>query len=712
MAEIDKEIKFGLRAKILLVGLLPSVAILILIIGLSLAEMYRNLKHLSEEKIIEQLQAVADEIDKANLRTVTVAQTMALAQENGMFGKRKESLAYAWGVLESFPELTGSYFGYEPNADGQDAEALKQGTVPKTSMSATGRFIPYWFRNRVDNATIELEPLVDMESSFYYQGNKNQFLGKPDIDGIFLANDDKPPIPILEAITKYYVPAVRDNADKKSRIIITEPYVYVGKLIVEQTYPIIINGQFKGIAGVDRSLNYLDGFLKKLKPFNSSDFILVSLRGRVISASMNDGLKAKPLEKTPYHDMLKDFYQMKDRSAFILAKDPVDGKSYYFAASRVPTGNWTLVMRVSEKEIKEPIQSAIVQASMLTLVGLAVVAVIVVLLTGKVISRIQRAADAAHRVAGGDLTVQVEADSTDEAGFLLRAIQGMVKDLSSLVSKVKTSSIQLVSTATQIGAAAKQQESTFTEFGTSTNQIAAAVKEISATSQELVRTMKDVTNVASETASMADSGRSSLGGMETAMTNLSQATTSISSSLSIINEKANNIGSVITTITKVADQTNLLSLNAAIEAEKAGEYGLGFSVVAREIRRLADQTAVATLDIEQMVKEMQSSVSTGVMQMDKFTEEVRRGVEETAQISSQFGRIIEQVQALTPRFDLVHEGMQSQSQGAQQISDAMLQLTESIRGSSASLREFNQAAEQLHQAVRSLKDEVSRFKVS
>ena len=95
--------------------------------------------------------------------------------------------------------------------------------------------------------------------------------------------------------------------------------------------------------------------------------------------------------------------------------------------------------------------------------------------------------------------------------------------------------------------------------------------------------------------------------------------------LAVLNEKASNINQVVTTITKVADQTNLLSLNAAIEAEKAGEHGRGFAVVATEIRRLADQTAIASYDIEQLVKEMQSAVSAGVMGMDKFSEEVRRG---------------------------------------------------------------------------------------
>lgn len=300
----------------------------------------------------------------------------------------------------------------------------------------------------------------------------------------------------------------------------------------------------------------------------------------------------------------------------------------------------------------------------------------------------------------------------DETGRLFCAVRTMIDNLYSLISQVKSASIQLISTATQISATSKQQESTVQNFGTSTSEIAAAVKEISATSQELLKTMDDVTIVANQTGSQAASAHTSIGGMEEAMRKLAQSTGTISSKLSIINDKANNIGSVITTITKVADQTNLLSLNAAIEAEKAGEYGLGFSVVAREIRRLADQTAVATLDIEQMIREMQTSVSTGVMEMDKFSEEVRRGVDTASQLGQQFGRIIDQVQALTPRFEAVHEGMQAQSQGAQQINDAMLQLTDAARQSAVSIREFNLAAEQLHRAVQGLKEEITKFKVA
>jgi methyl-accepting chemotaxis protein WspA len=264
-----------------------------------------------------------------------------------------------------------------------------------------------------------------------------------------------------------------------------------------------------------------------------------------------------------------------------------------------------------------------------------------------------------------------------------------------------------MSTATQISATSKEQQATVNGYTTSTAEIAAAVKEISATSQELQSTLEQVSGAAASAASLAESGRAGLAEMDGTMRDLSGATSSISSKLSVIREKASDINLVVTTITKVADQTNLLSVNAAIEAEKAGEYGLGFLVVAREIRRLADQSAVATLDIEQMVRQMQGAVSTGVMEMDKFTEQVRSGVRAVGDVNAQLGQIIEQVQELSGRIDSLNEGMRSQSQGAAQISDAMMQLTDGARQTAASLREFNSATDGLRDVVAGLRQELS-----
>lgn len=200
--------------------------------------------------------------------------------------------------------------------------------------------------------------------------------------------------------------------------------------------------------------------------------------------------------------------------------------------------------------------------------------------------------------------------------------------------------------------------------------------------------------------------------MKVTVQQIVEASASIHNRLEALNEKAGNIGAVITTIVKVADQTNLLSLNAAIEAEKAGEAGRGFAVVATEIRRLADQTAAATIDIENNVKEMQSAVAAGVMGMDKFSEEVRKGSEVVQQVHEEISQIISQVQTLTPNFEAVTEGMQSQSLGAQQISEALAQLGDASKQTVESLRQSNQAVEELNEAARGLKVGVSRFNLA
>jgi methyl-accepting chemotaxis protein WspA len=309
-----------------------------------------------------------------------------------------------------------------------------------------------------------------------------------------------------------------------------------------------------------------------------------------------------------------------------------------------------------------------------------------------------------------DLTARVQIDSRDEIGQLAAGINGMIGKIHTIVQRVRESSIQLLSTASEIAATARQQEATVQGLGSSTSEIAAAVREISATSKELSGTMAEVNERANQAAVLATAGRSRLANMEATMQQLIESTASISSKLALIREKADSINVVVTTITKVADQTNLLSINAAIEAEKAGEYGRGFLVVAREIRRLADQTAVATLDIENMVRHMHDAVSGGVMQMDKFSEEVRSGVGRVAEINHQTGQIIEGVHGLSDRFQLVNEGMKNQAIGAEQINEAMATVTASIRQTATALEEFNRATSHLRNSVELLNQEITQFK--
>lgn len=312
----------------------------------------------------------------------------------------------------------------------------------------------------------------------------------------------------------------------------------------------------------------------------------------------------------------------------------------------------------------------------------------------------------------GDFSRRVNLEREDEFHALAFGFNRMADDLTTLVAGVQASSSRVSTSVSEIAATARQQQATAGQIATTTIEIGATSREISATSKELVKTMNEVATVAEQSAALAGVGQAGLAHMGDTMKQVMEAAGSINSKLAVLNEKAANINQIVTTITKVADQTSLLSLNAAIEAEKAGEHGRGFAVVATEIRRLADQTAVATYDIEQMVKHIQSAVSAGVMGMDKFSEEVRRGMQEVQEVGGQLSHIIDQVQALAPRVESVNEGMQAQSTGAEQISHALAQLTDAAQQTVESLSQSTHAIGDLDEVSNDLRNGVLRFKLA
>ncbi|MGE8316451.1 MAG: methyl-accepting chemotaxis protein [Pseudomonas putida] len=371
--------------------------------------------------------------------------------------------------------------------------------------------------------------------------------------------------------------------------------------------------------------------------------------------------------------------------------------------------------RASADSATNEIVSAVSTAkgSMVVSLLLAIVAAAIcgLLLMRAITAPMQRIVHALDRLRSGDLSMRLSLDRKDEFGAIESGFNEMAEALANLVAQAQRSSVQVTTSVTEIAATSKQQQATATETAATTTEIGATSREIAATSRDLVRTMTEVTSAADQASSLAGSGQQGLARMEETMHQVMGAADLVNAKLGILNEKASNITQMVVTIVKVADQTNLLSLNAAIEAEKAGEYGRGFAVVATEVRRLADQTAVATYDIEQMVREIQSAVSAGVMGMDKFSEEVRRGMFEVQQVGEQLSQIIHQVQALAPRVLMVNEGMQAQATGAEQINQALAQLSDASTQTVESLRQASFAIDELSQVAAGLRGGVSRFKV-
>lgn len=559
-----------------------------------------------------------------------------------------------------------------------------------------------------------------------------------------------------ERAIETFIPAITQNGTPNPVISsLLEGKIYNGPaFVVNEWYitaykPIKVDDQVIGAISIGIPQESINSLRKAIENVNvgSNGYAWVmygsneNYKGKVLLRSklVSDAYIINDETRTIYDDIRKQATKLENKETATVssswrddAANQATTKRIYFTYFK----EWDWVIGVTSYEIENVIIYNQVQQVFDTLMreilyiafGAFILIMILAIWIGNLITRpITFLTKIAHLVARGNIFeagkllnntegnnqfIQKAHGYSNETNMLLQAMQQMIESLMTLITQVKRSSLQLMNASKEILDNAKVQENTASDFKSFTDEIAAAVKEISSTSQDLYRTMSNVADVAHDTASMADSSRGELAGMENTMQNLSSATRSISSKLSIITEKTSNINSVVTTISKVADQTNLLSLNASIEAEKAGEYGLGFGVVAREIRRLADQTALATLDIEQMVKEMQSSVTAGVMEMDKFTDEVRLGVSEVGRISDHLDKIIQQVQHLTPRYEAIKEGMQSQSQGAQHINDAMDSLSVSANKTANSAHRFQEATQYLQSAVGSLKQEISRFSIA
>ncbi len=309
----------------------------------------------------------------------------------------------------------------------------------------------------------------------------------------------------------------------------------------------------------------------------------------------------------------------------------------------------------------------------------------------------------------GDLSRRLSVTRRDEIGGVAAALNGLLERLTGLVGRVSSSAEEVSVASDRLGAASQRLDRLLEEQSASTISVVAAAREISATTENLRTTAAEVAGRTHDAAVSASDGQGGLARMREAMERMSAATATIAGRLAVMNDRATSIGDVTTTIARIAEQTNLLSLNAAIEAAKAGEAGSGFAVVARETRRLADQTATAAAGIGEIVGELQSSVSSGVMGMEKFSDEVRAAREELRQIGEQFAAIIEEVRDLEPRMGSMHEGIEGQAIGARQIADAMLELGDQNARTAEAQAETAEGIASILGAADDLRTEVSGF---
>jgi len=492
------------------------------------------------------------------------------------------------------------------------------------------------------------------------------------------------------------------------------PSILRGNPIFVVAAPVREEGDVRGAVIVAPRMDFFtEQFLDRAAIGEKGYLVMLDERGMVISHPRREWI----LNEDSARKMRPIMYQIRaGRTQF---EAQFDNRRKYYTA--VPFSskdvnilhNWYIV---SARDYDDIIGEAEAQlhhlAYVIALVAVLMIATIL-LVSQRLIRRpLLALTEAADRVADGDLRQDAASVMRrDEIGMLSRSIAHMMDSLRNQTQMVLNSVAVLEQSVQRIEEITSDQERLVQGNKVTTSEVAASARQISTTTHVLASTMQRVRETSANTEAGADAGHLSLETLRETMQRVLGSTGEMADRLDEISKRTSNIGSVITVIMKVADQTNLLSLNAAIEAEKAGEYGAGFSVVAQEIRRLADQTAVATLDIEDIIQEMQSAVDYGVKEMERFIEDVQTGTRAAEEAHRLLKAIIDQVKALGPRFEEVNMGMQEQSQGAEEISEAMLHISETAVQTTNGLEQINQATEELHAASVLLKSQVSHFRI-
>lgn len=370
-----------LQGRLLLYLLLPAL----LIFGCTFVywgnQALNNALNYATAELVQQSRLIVKELERANQLALNTAHTMALAQQNGLFGQRLLSSRYAKSVLQQNPAFVGAYFGYEPDADQNDASALQQAEKELiAAMDGRGRFIPYWHRNAAEPDGVKLEPLVDMQINDYYQGPKRQ------------------------ALSGY---AIRGT--------VTDPYWYEGVQLVEFTFPILIEGQFKGIAGVDMAL---PAIMQQLPDLGAeTDLLVLSAKRQVVSASNAPELLTLPLEQTPYKRLALLLETQPDK--VLTSQISGDNEKLYSAALLASSG-WLVIIGQDKSAVLGPVYRQFSLLLLAALTAFTVVTFVAVWFTRRLHQRVQSCVYVLNDLACGtmDTDLNQQHRHNDEIGVM------------------------------------------------------------------------------------------------------------------------------------------------------------------------------------------------------------------------------------------------------------------------------------------------------
>ncbi|GAA5141608.1 methyl-accepting chemotaxis protein [Thalassotalea piscium] len=490
-----------------------------------------------------------------------------------------------------------------------------------------------------------------------------------------------------------------------------------GAISVSLEQAVYVNNKLLGVGGIDISLNNINKLSSEIN-FKGQGFAAlfddkwqnITFPNTIIKKDINT-----PIEK---YDELQGTIGLSSLSTadpLKMTEVTINETNYYAVTmpvtTQMPKMTWHLALFIPIEVIENPARKAVTNEIIISIVILVITLTILTIITSIVSRPLRRLTDAFASVAEGDsdLTLVIDENSSDETGKLANYFNIFLAKLREVISGValdkegvSTASAKVEYVSQQLIEKTNVNKQALSTASVAATQLAASAGEIENNAMKTSNASTDMRDKTDETISLAKEA-------VTNMQLLGDKIEAVNTIMKDLDSASANIGQVVDVINSIADQTNLLALNAAIEAARAGEHGRGFSVVADEVRGLAQRTQESTKEIYTVVDDLQRKITQAGTGMSE-------GIEQTKKVSMNIATSGESMEEIGSLLDTIQDDMGQvatacvqQTKAINEISETMSEVNDFSEESTLLIQDLGVQAVELKNAVNGLERQLNKF---